>query len=103
MLDLLLCCHGQSISAKGQSEQSRRLEIVSRVTAGPARNEDVTAIALKIRIEPKARLKLPVFSKRKPMRGGPKITVGTEITLTNPWATPLLTSRRRAASLKTDV
>jgi hypothetical protein len=52
--------------------------------AGPARNEDVTATALKRRIEPKAKLKLPVYPKRKPIRGGPKITVGTEIMLTSP-------------------
>jgi hypothetical protein len=63
---------------------SQNHHVVSRFTAGPAINEAVIAIQPKSRIEPKAGVKLPVYSKRKPINGGPKSTVGMEIRLTKP-------------------
>src|SRR6266699_4953606 len=68
--------------------------VPSRLTAGPARNEAVTATTLKSKIDPKAGVKLPVCWKRKPISGGPNMTVGIEITLTSACPIPLLTPRR---------
>ena len=59
-------------------------QAASRFTADPARNEAVMATRPKSKMEPKANVKLPVRSSKKPINGGPMITVGLESTLTNP-------------------